>query len=231
MLATLINAAAIILGSLLGLLLRRGLPKKLESAVFAAAGISTLVIGMQMAFKTSHLLALTLSLIIGGLAGAAMDIEGAVLKLGERLKTRFARDGDENFAYGFLSSSVLYCAGAMAIVGSFKAGTEGDFSILLTKSALDGFMSIFFASALGPGVAFSALPVLLYQGILTAASVWIKPFVSDLMLAEVTGVGGALVIMIGINLLDLRKLKTGDFLPALVVMVLLVLAMPYVPFL
>jgi uncharacterized membrane protein YqgA involved in biofilm formation len=92
-------------------------------------------------------------------------------------------------------------------------------------------MSIVFASALGPGVAFSALSVLVYQGILTVASVWIKPFVSDLMLAEVTGVGGALVIMIGINLLDLRKLKTGDFLPALVVMVLLVLAMPFVPFL
>ena len=231
MLATLINAAAIVLGSLLGLLLKKGLPKKLETAVFAAAGVSTLVIGMQMAFKTSHLLALTLSLIIGGLAGTALDIEGAVLRLGDRLKARFAKEGDDNFAYGFLSTSVLYCAGAMAIVGSFKAGTEGDFGILLTKSALDGFMSIVFASALGPGVAFSALSVLVYQGILTVASVWIKPFVSDLMLAEVTGVGGALVIMIGINLLDLRKLKTGDFLPALVVMVLLVLAMPFIPFL
>ena len=231
MLATLINAAAIVLGSLLGLLLKKGLPKKLETAVFAAAGISTLVIGMQMAFKTSHLLALTLSLIIGGVAGTALDIEGAVLRLGDRLKARFAKDGDENFAYGFLSTSVLYCAGAMAIVGSFKAGTEGDYSILLTKSVLDGFMSIIFAGAMGPGVAFSALSILVYQGMLTLVSVWAKPFVSEAMLAELTGIGGALVIMIGLGLLNIKKFKTGDFLPALIVTVLLVLAFPYVPFL
>jgi uncharacterized membrane protein YqgA involved in biofilm formation len=231
MLATLINAIAIVAGSLLGLLLKKGLSKKYEVAVFSASGVITLVIGMQMAFKTTHILAFALALIIGGLVGTVLDVEGGILRLGEVLKRRFAKGDDETFAYGFLSASVLYCAGAMAIVGSFKAGTDGDFSILLTKSVLDGFMSIIFASALGPGVAFSALSVLVYQGILTIASVWIKPYVSPLMLAEVTGIGGALVIMIGINLLDLRKLKTGDFLPALVLTVLFVLAMPFVPFL
>lgn len=232
MLATIINALAIVLGSFLGLLLKKGLSKRLEVAVFSASGIITLVIGMQMAFKTSHILAFAIALIGGGLVGTALDVEGGILRFGEVLKKRFAKnDEDGNFAYGFLSASVLFCSGAMAIVGSFKAGTEGDFSLLLTKSVLDGMMSIIFASALGLGVMFSALAVFAYQGILTLASVWIKPYVTELMLAEVTAIGGALVIMIGISLLDLKKLKTGDFLPSLLFTIVLVLLMPFVSFL
>ncbi|HOX48869.1 MAG TPA: DUF554 domain-containing protein [Spirochaetales bacterium] len=232
MLATLINAAAIIVGSLIGILLKKGLSARYEATVFAATGIISLVIGIQMALKASHVLAFALALIIGGLVGTLLDIEGGFLKLGERLKARFAaKDEGSTFAYGFLDASVLFCAGAMAIVGSFKAGTEGDYAILLTKSVMDGFISVLFASAMGVGVAFSALSVLVYQGALTLLSVLVKPYVTETMLAELTGLGGALVIMIGINLLGLKKLKTGDFLPALVVTVLLVLAMPYVPFL
>ena len=232
MLATFINAVAIVIGSLIGILLRKGLPERFKSAVFTACGLTSLVIGVQMALKTSHILAFALALIVGGLLGTKLDVEGGVLKLGEALKRRFAaKEEGSTFAYGFLDASVLFCSGAMAIVGSFKAGTEGDYSLLLTKSVLDGFISIVFASAMGPGVAFSALSVLAYQGILTLASVWVKPFVSELMLAELTGLGGALVIMIGLGLLDIKKLKTADFLPGLAVLVLLVLAMPYVPFL
>lgn len=232
MLATIINAVAIVIGSLIGILLRKGLPERFKSAVFTACGLTSLVIGVQMALKTSHILAFALALIVGGLLGTKLDVEGGVLKLGEALKRRFAaKEEGSTFAYGFLDASVLFCSGAMAIVGSFKAGTEGDYSLLLTKSVLDGFISIVFASAMGPGVAFSALSVLAYQGLLTLASVWVKPFVSELMLAELTGLGGALVIMIGLGLLDIKKLKTADFLPGLVVLVLLVLAMPYVPFL
>ncbi|HUX38049.1 MAG TPA: DUF554 domain-containing protein [Rectinemataceae bacterium] len=232
MLATLINAASIIVGSLIGLILKKGLSKRYELAIFTAAGIVSTVIGIQMALKTTHILAFAIALIGGGLVGTLLDIEGAVLKFGEFLKSRFAKgEEDSSFAFGFLSASVLYCSGAMAIVGSFKAGTEGDYSLLLTKSVLDGFISILFASAMGPGVAFASISVLVYQGLLTLISVWVKPWVSDLMLAELTGIGGALVIMIGINLLDLKKLKTGDFLPALAFAVVLVLLIPMVPFL
>jgi uncharacterized membrane protein YqgA involved in biofilm formation len=232
MLATVINALAIITGSIIGLLLKKGLPKRFEQAVFTAAGITSLVVGIQMAMKTGHVLAFAIALILGGLVGTAIGIEDAILRLGERLKARFARNEEGgSFALGFLNASVLYCAGAMAIVGSFKAGTEGDYALILTKSVLDGAMSIIFASALGVGVAFSALSVFVYQGVLTLASVWLKPFVSDLMLAEVTGIGGGLVIMIGLGLLDIRKLKTADFIPALLFTVLFVLAMPYVTFL
>jgi len=232
MLATVINALAIVVGSMLGLLIKKGLSKRYEHAIFAAAGVITLVLGMKMAFATTHILAFALALIIGGLIGTVLDIEGGVLRLGEFLKSRFAKHEDDgNFAYGFLSASVLFCSGAMAILGSFRAGTEGDYSLLLTKSVLDGFLSMLFASAMGAGVAFSALSVFAYQGALTLLSVWAKPYVTTLMLNELTGVGGALILMIGIGLLDLRKMKTGDFLPALVITILLVVAMPYVPFL
>jgi len=232
MLATLINALAIVAGSCIGLVLKKGLSKRFETAIFTAAGITTVVIAIQMALKTGHILAFALALILGGLVGTAIKIEDAVLSLGERLKNRFAR-GEEGgtFALGFLNASVLYCAGAMAIVGSFKAGTEGDYSIILTKSILDGTISVLFASAMGVGVAFSAISVLVYQGLLTLASGWVKPYVSPLMLSEITGIGGALVLMIGLNLLDIKKLKTGDFLPALIFMVIFVLAMPFVTFL
>ncbi len=232
MIATVVNALAVVFGSLVGLFLRKGIKEKYQKIIFAASGTISLVIGIQMALETTHLLAFALALILGGLVGTKLDIEGAIMKLGERLKNRFARKSEgSTFALGFLNASVLYCSGAMAIVGSFKAGTEGDYSIILTKSVLDGFMSIIFAGAMGPGVAFSALTVLVYQGALTLLSVWAKPFVTDIMLAELTGIGGALVIMIGIGLLDLRKFKTADFIPALLVIILLVLAFPYATFL
>ena len=232
MLATIINALAVLVGSIIGLILRKGIRERYQKIIFTAAGLTSLTIGIQMALKTSHMLAFAIALIVGGLLGTLLNIEEAVLGLGERLKQRFAKKSEgSTFAEGFLSASVLYCSGAMAIVGSFKAGTDGDYSIILTKSVLDGFMSIIFAGAMGPGVAFSALSILVYQGALTIMSVWVKPFVTDIMLAELTGIGGALVIMIGLSLLDIKKFKTGDFLPALVVIVLLVLAFPYIPFL
>jgi uncharacterized protein len=117
---------------------------------------------------------------------------------------------------------VLFCVGAMALVGSFKAGAEGDFTLILTKSVMDGFMAIMLCAAMGAGVAFSALSVLVYQGILTLAAVWVAPLVRQNLLNELTSVGGAMVVMIGINLLGMAKIKTANFLPALVLIVLLV---------
>lgn len=232
MIATVVNALAILVGSVVGLFLRKGIKDRYQKVIYTGAGMASLVIGISMALKTNHILAFTLALIIGGLAGTALDIEGGILRLGEALKRHFAgKSEDSTFAFGFLNASVLYCAGAMAIVGSFKAGTEGDYSLILTKSVLDGFMSIIFTSTMGIGAAFSALSVLAYQGILTLGSVWIKPFVSEVMLAELTAAGGALIIMIGLSLLDIRKFKTADFLPAILAVVLFVLAFPYLPFL
>lgn len=231
MIATVINAAAIVLGSIIGLFIRKGIKDEYRNIVFTAAGLTSLTIGIQMVLKTTHVLAFALSLMIGGLLGTLWNVEGGIERLGERLKKRFASKSDGAFAAGFLNGSVLFCTGAMAILGSFRAGTEGDYSLIFTKSVLDGFVSIIFASAMGVGVAFAALSVFVYQGALTLLSVYIRPYVSDLMLAELTATGGALIIMIGFGLLDIKSFKTGNFLPAILVIVALVLLMPIVSFL
>jgi uncharacterized membrane protein YqgA involved in biofilm formation len=225
MIATVINALAVIVGSLLGLVLRSRIKESFKSIVTVGAGITSMVIGVQMAMSSSKIVYLALSLIIGGILGTWWGIEGGILALGETLKRTFAkRESGQDFASGFLNASVLYCIGAMALVGSFKAGAEGDYTLILTKSVMDGFMAIVLTAAMGVGVAFSALSVLVYQGILTLSAVWLKPLVSDLLIRELTGIGGAMVMMIGINLLGLARLKTANFLPALLLVVLMVLA-------
>ena len=134
----------------------------------------------------------------------------------------------KNFAYAFLNASVLFCVGAMAIVGSFKAGIEHDYSIIFLKSILDGFVSIGFAVAMGVGTAFSIIAIFVYQGALTLLSVLIAPFVSEQMIGELTGSGGALIILIGINLMGLKKVKTANYLPAVLFSVIFVLCEPFV---
>lgn len=247
MIATVVNAVAIIIGTLIGLVFKKGFSKRATESVYNATGIISLVIGFSMALGGRHILAMALSIIFGGLIGTALDVEGAIYRLGEFLRRRFSRagaatqaaeasaggsaDAPGGFAYGFLNASVLFCVGAMALVGSFKAGTEGDYSLLLTKSVMDGFIAIMFAGAMGIGVGFSALSVLVYQGALTLLSSWIRPFVSEAMITELSAVGGALVVMIGVNLLGLKKIRTGDFLPALAVIAVLALLFDHIPIL
>jgi uncharacterized membrane protein YqgA involved in biofilm formation len=225
MIATVVNALAILAGSLLGLLLHAHISEPFKRIVFVGAGIMTLILGVRMSLESTQIVFLALSLILGGILGEWWRIEDGILGLGELLKRTFAKkDSGKDFAYGFLDASVLFCVGAMALVGSFKAGTEGDYTLILTKSVLDGFMAVMLTAALGIGVAFSAASVFVYQGILTLAAVWLKPLVSDALLAEITGVGGALVLMIGINLLGLAKLKTANYLPSLILIVVFVAA-------
>ncbi len=223
MIAVVVNAVAVLAGSLIGLLFRTRIKESFKTVVSIGAGMTSLVIGIQMALSSSKIVYLALALILGGMLGTWWRIEDGVLALGEVLKRTFARkDTGSQFAYGFLTASMLFCVGAMSIVGSFKAGTQGDYSLIFTKSVMDGFMAIVFTAAMGIGVAFAALSVLVYQGLLTLLSVWLSPLVTDLLLKELTGVGGALVIMIGINLLGLAKLKLANFLPSLLLIVLFV---------
>jgi uncharacterized protein len=229
MIATVVNALAVLVGSLIGLLLHNKIKDSMKTVVYVGAGMTSLVIGIQMAMSSGKIVYLALSMIIGGLLGTWWKIEDGVLSLGEGLKKIFARkDAGSDFAYGFLNASVLFCVGAMALIGSFKAGTEGDYTLIFTKSVMDGFMAIVFTAAMGIGVAFSAVAVLVYQGALTLLSGLVKPYVTDALLKELTGVGGALVIMIAINLLGLAKLKTANFIPALLMIVLFVLGEGFV---
>lgn len=231
MLAVIINVAAVVLGSLIGLLFGRKISEKLKTLIMTSAGLVTLLIGLQMAWKGQRILYLLLAILIGGLVGYALNIEGAILRFGEALKRLVPRNQEDSggFAQGFLAASVLFCVGAMSILGSFQAGAEGKMDIILIKSVMDGCMAIILTGALGIGVGFSAITILLYQGALTLAAVWVKPWVDahPLVLSEVSGVGGLMVAMISLNLLELKKIPTGNFLPALVVVVLFVLLDPW----
>lgn len=236
MLAVFINVSAVVIGSLVGLLFGRKISDKLKTLVMTSAGLVTLLIGLQMAWKGQRILYLLLSILIGGLVGYALDIEGGILKFGEALKRLVPKSQDDSggFAQGFLAASVLFCVGAMSILGSFQAGAEGKMDIILIKSVMDGCMAVILTGALGIGVGFSALTILVYQGALTLAAVWVKPWVDlhPLVLTEITGVGGLMVAMIALNLLELKKIPTGNFLPSLVMVVLFVLVDPWIaPFL
>ncbi len=222
MIATIVNSIAVALGSLVGLFFSRWITERVKAVVFTSIGLVTIVIGIQMALGSKQILYVAFSLIIGGLLGEWWDVEGAILRLGEGLKrlVRMKGTGSE-FGEGFLSASVLFCVGAMALVGSFQAGAEGNYTLIFTKSLMDGFMSIMLAAAFGVGVIFSSLSILVYQGALTLLSSLIAPYVSALILAEISGVGGVLVVMIGFNLLALKTIKIANFLPALVIVVLL----------
>jgi uncharacterized membrane protein YqgA involved in biofilm formation len=231
MIATIINCLAVIVGSLLGLLLHKKIRDSFKSIVYAGAGFMALVLGIKMALETSRFVYLALALILGGILGEWWRIEKGILKLGDSLKQRFTRgESGQDFSSGFLNASVIFCVGAMTLVGAFKAGTEGDYTLILTKSVMDGFMAIMLTAAMGIGVAFSALPILVYQGGLTLLAGVVRPLVNDLLLSELTGAGGVLVIMIGLNLIGVTRVKTANYLPALLITVLLVAMEPLIPF-
>ena len=229
MIATIVNCAAVLIGSLIGLLFNKRITEKFKTVIYTGIGMFTLVIGVMMALETTRILFVGLSVVAGGLLGSWWKVEGGILKLGERLQSRFggAEQGEGGtFALGFLNASVLFCVGAMTIVGSFRAGAEGNYDLILTKSVMDGFMAILLSAAMGPGVAFSVVAILVYQGGLTLLAGLISPYVSDLVLSELSGTGGILVMMIGLNLLRLKDIKTGDFLPALGVILAFALIEP-----
>jgi uncharacterized membrane protein YqgA involved in biofilm formation len=231
MIATFINCLTVIVGSLLGVLLHKKIHDSFKQIVYAGAGLMALVLGIKMALETTMFVALALSLILGGILGEWWHIEDGILRLGDTLKRRFARgNSSQDFSGGFLNASVIFCVGAMTLVGAFKAGTEGDYTLILTKSVMDGFMAIMLTAAMGIGVAFSALSLLVYQGGLTLLAGVIKPLVNDLMLSELTGVGGVMVVVIGLNLIGVTRLKTANYLPALLITVLVVALKPLIPF-
>ncbi|MDC7235488.1 MAG: DUF554 domain-containing protein [Spirochaetales bacterium] len=228
MIAAVVNALAILFGSLLGLILKGKIHDKYENVVFTALGVFTLLLGISMAQEECNALYMVFSLVVGGLLGTWMGLEDLVLKLGEWLKKKLPpsmREGQ--FAMGFLDATVLFCVGAMTIVGSFKAGIEKDYQLIFLKSVMDGSVSVLLAAVMGWGVAFSAVSVLLVQGALTILSTWVAPYVDEAMIQAVSAVGGCLIMMIGINLLKLKKIKTANFIPAIILIILFQIADPY----
>lgn len=225
MIAVYINCIAIIVGTLLGLLIGSRLKEGFKEVVFASSGLVTLVIGINMALQTQSYLVLLFSVIVGGLVGYILGIERGILRLGDWMERRGSRSKGEEvagkdgslFARGFLNASVLFCSGAMAVVGSISAGTQGDYTLILIKSVMDGAMAIVFASVYGIGVMASIVVVLLYQGFFTLGGGWIAPLLGEAGLIELSAAGGVLLIMIAFGLIKVKEFKTGNFIPALLV--------------
>ncbi|MDY0290392.1 MAG: DUF554 domain-containing protein [Sphaerochaeta sp.] len=231
MFATYINCLAVIIGSLLGLFLKNRLKSSYKEVVFTSSGLITLVIGISMAMQTGSFLILIFATILGGFVGYALSIEEGVLSLGTWIESKLgSKHGDEeasrNFALGFLNASLLFCSGAMTVVGSIQAGTTGDYQLLLVKSVMDGCMAIIFSAVYGPGVMASALVILVYQGFFTLAGGFISPILGESGINELSAVGGVLLMMIGLGLLDIRKSKTGNFLPAMLIAPVLAILSP-----
>lgn len=209
------NAAAVAAGAGLGLLAGRHLSERLKGTLMHALGLAVVVIGLKMALTVDDLIPMVACLLLGGLTGELMRIEDGIAWAGARLKERF-RSESATFVQGFVSASVLYLAGAMMILGCIQEGTTGDASILYLKSLLDGVASVALASTLGIGVAFSALSVLVVQGGLTLVASHMAFLQDPLVLASITSTGGMIILGIGINLLDLTRIRVGNLVPAIV---------------
>lgn len=219
MLATLINCLLILMGSALGLLLKGKLPQRFLDVLVQALGLCVLGIGISSAIRTENTLCVVVCLALGAILGEAINIEKHLDSLGDKLRNKVERNGGENSAFteGFVTASLLFCVGAMAIVGSMEAGIKGDYSILISKSVIDGITAVSLATALGVGVAFSALPILIYQGGITLLASLVAGFLQEAVITEMSAVGGCIIIGIGLNMLKLPKnpLKVGNMLPAI----------------
>lgn len=215
---TIVNVIAIFLGCSLGFILKSKFPEKIGKIVMQALGLASLLIGIQMALKTNNILLLIFSLVIGGVIGEIIGIEEGLERFGERIKLKLKSDTtSEKFVEGFVTTSLLYCVGSMAIMGALKEGISGNPDILYTKSLLDGLTSIAFTAAMGIGVLFSVIPVFLYQGGITILARLIKDFLSPEVINEMTAVGGILILGIGFELLKIKKIKIGNLLPAILI--------------
>jgi len=232
MTGTIINVVAILVGGILGLFLGSRLPERVRQTVVAGLGLFTLAFGFKLFMGTNNALAVLGALLIGVLLGEWMQIDLGLQRLGAWLETRFSRknsgEPDSRFVRGFVTASLVFCVGPMAILGAIQDGLAGDYQTLVVKSILDGFGALAFASSLGIGVLFSAGIVLIYQGAISLLAVQVQSVVTDAMMVEMSAVGGILLLAIALSsLLEIKKLRTGNFLPALLMAPLMVILMQW----
>jgi len=212
--------AAILVGGTVGLLVKKGIPERFSGAIMTGIGLCTLYIGISGSLDGENPIVLVVSIVLGVAAGTALKIEERLGILGEKIEKRFSKDSGSGpgstLAQGFVTASLLFCVGAMAIVGSFNSGLTGDHSIIFTKSTLDLIAAAMLAVSLGVGVLFSALSVFLYQGALVLLSQLVSPlFENPSMLAEITCAGSVIIVALGFNLVGVTKIKIANFLPAI----------------
>jgi len=220
MLGTIVNVLAIVAGTAVGLLLKGRLPERMKTIMIQALGLITIFVGVRMIMTTANPLVVLISLVLGAVLGESLSVERRLDEFGAKVERRVSRDGG-TFAKAFITTTLLFCVGPLAILGALEDGLRGDIALLLTKSGLDGVSSVAFAATLGVGVLFSTIPLLLYQGGITAGASMLAPYLSERMINAITATGGLLVIGTALNILEIRKVKVGNMLPAILLAALL----------
>ena len=216
MLGVLVNGAAILLGATIGLLLKKGIPAGMGDTIMKGLSLCVIYIGISGALKSTNLLILISSMVLGGVIGEALDLDGRLNRLVMGIEAKFAKKpaSGTSIGEGFITASLVYCVGAMAVVGSLQAGLVGNNEMLFTKAMLDGVSSIIFASSLGAGVLLSSVPVVVFQGAIVLLADFVAPYLTEYAIGEMTGVGSLLIMAIGLNLLKLTDIKIMNLMPA-----------------
>ena len=216
MLGTIVNSIAIILGALLGIIIKKGMKEKYKTTVMDGIGLSVVIIGIMGGIESNNIILIIASIVVGSIVGEILDIDSKLENLGNNMEKRFGK-GDSNFSKGFVTASLVYCIGAMAIVGALESGLTGNHETLFAKSILDGITAIIFSSTFGIGVAFAAIPVFIYQGIITLLANSAKDLLTTTVINEMSAVGGILILAIGINILGIKKIKVANMLPSIII--------------
>ncbi len=219
-LGSVVNALAVIVGGTFGLIFKKAIPDKIKNIIFDGLGLCTIALSIGMILKVENILTVIFSILLGGLTGESLKIQEFFDGLGEKLK-KLIKSKNESFTEGFVSAFLIFCVGAMTIMGCFDEGIRNNHTLLFTKSILDGFCSIALASTMGSGVVFSAIPLFIFQASLTFLARWIEPLFNTYIINQIIGTGGILVLAIGINLLNLKKIKVSNLLPGLFYIIIL----------
>ncbi len=212
---TFFNCITVLLGGSIGLFIGKFIPQKLQTTIFNAMGLFILYVGISMSLSTKHSIAVLLSLVLGAVTGDLLGLEEKLNSLGGTLKAKLHASGS-GFTQGFVSATLVFCLGSMAIIGAFNDGLRHDPELLMTKGIMDGISSILFAGSMGVGVVFSVIPMFIYQAGLTFLAVWAEPYITPEIYANISGLGGLMILGIGLNFLKITSLKLGDMLPGLV---------------
>ncbi|MBQ7577403.1 MAG: DUF554 domain-containing protein [Synergistaceae bacterium] len=214
---TIFNCITVIIGSLIGLFAGKFISEQKRGTIFNCLGLFTCYVGINMTLNTKNSIPVLLSLVLGAITGEIIGLEEKLNILGDKLREKFSKsDSNSNFTQGFVNATLLFCVGAMAIIGAFNDGLRHDPEILITKGVMDGVASMMMAGSFGIGVLFSVVPLFIYQGAFTLAASLIESLITPEMYANISGVGGLMIIGIGLNMLKLTKLRLCDMLPGLI---------------
>ena len=219
MIGTIVNTLAVAVGGSIGLLLKKGIPQKITDAVMQGLALCVIFMGISGALEGSKTLAMIVAMALGAVVGTLLDLDGRLNKLGDAIESKMGPGGQGKIATGFVTASLLYCVGALAIVGSLQSGLTGDNSMLYTKSMLDFISSIVLCASLGVGVILSAVTLFLYQGVITLLAQALTPVLTDAVIAEMTCVGSLLIIGMGLNMLGVTKIKIMNYVPAIFIVI------------